>query len=81
MELSGLSLLSRFCTGAASPGVLCVVLGMALWKRQEAVRQCPEEAMGVRKGPEEGLRSLGLFSLEETEERPHCGLQHPRKGQ
>ena len=28
---------------------------------------------------EEQLRTLGLFSLEETEGRPQCGLQLPRE--
>lgn len=32
------------------------------------------------KPPEEQLRSLGLFSLQENEGRPHCGLQHPHEG-
>lgn len=29
---------------------------------------------------EKQLRSLDLLSLEETEERPHCGLQLPHEG-
>lgn len=32
-----------------------------------------------RKMQEEQLKSLALFSLEETEEKPHRGLQLPRK--
>lgn len=37
------------------------------------------------KGPKgksykEQVRSLGLFSLWETEGRLHCGLQHPQEG-
>lgn len=28
------------------------------------------------KPDEEWLRTLGLLSLEETEGKPHCGLQH-----
>lgn len=37
---------------------------------------------GLEGKPHEGqLRSLGLFSLEETEGRPHWGLQQPPEGQ
>lgn len=40
------------------------------------MRQCQKEG----KLCEEWLRALRLFSLEETEGKPHWGLQLPREG-
>lgn len=45
----------------------------------------PRRAMKMVKGLEgkpyeEGLRALVQFRLEGTEEKPHCGLQHPHEG-
>lgn len=76
--------LSKLCY-TALPWVLCAGLGTTARTSHKTITEHPEDGMKMVKSLEgktcqEPLKSLGLFSPEKNNGRPHCSLQLLTRG-